>query len=611
MRRSALSGMALALTLATAVPAVAEPETVEVIVVLAPGQGSVPDQARRLAAAHRGQVGFIYQHALQGFTLTLPKAAVAELSTGTGVAYVEPVRAVRAFETQTVPTGIDRIEADLNPSTADMTTVDVAVIDTGVYLGTREDGTLRSHLDLNLRFVADCTTAVFYPLFGSCNGTNYQDENGHGTHVAGIIGARDNDFGSVGVAPNVVLWSAKVLNGDGTGTTGMVLAGIDLVAQNSDSIEVANMSLGFEGTSDAINDAIANAVDRGVVFVVAAGNSASDASGFSPANSPDVITVSAVADFDGLPGGLGAPTCRADQDDTLADFSNFGPAVEIAAPGVCIFSTWLNDGYAVKSGTSMASPYVAGAVARYLAESGFNPNSRADVLAVRDAIIGAGVDQASACGFADVDTSPEPLLFVNGPLFGGTGACEGEPEPNQAPTAGFTFSCVDLTCTFTSTSSDPDGDPLSQAWDFGDGNSSTATDPSHTYGAAGSYTVTLTVSDGSLQDAASQSVTVAEPATVTVEIGPIVFKGKNAEVAVTVLDGSGTPVSGATIEGVWTWADRRGREKSATATAVSDGSGVAVFVRRVSASSLVSFCVNGVTATGYDYIPPPTTCVYP
>ena len=126
------------------------------------------------------------------------------------------------------------------------------------------------------------------------------------------------------------------------------------------------MSLGFVGTSAALDTAIANSVNAGVVYVVAAGNDAIDAAQFSPASHPDVITVSALADFDGLPGGLGAPTCRTDVDDTLADFSNFGPSVEIAAPGVCIYSTFLNDGYiGTYSGTSMASPYVAGAVARY------------------------------------------------------------------------------------------------------------------------------------------------------------------------------------------------------------------------------------------------------
>jgi subtilisin family serine protease len=130
-------------------------------------------------------------------------------------------------------------------------------------------------------------------------------------------------------------------------------------------------------------------VAKGVVYVVAAGNSDKDASTFSPANHPDVVTVSALADFDGVPGGLGSPTCRTDEDDTLANFSNFGSLVEIAAPGVCINSTWLNGGYNTISGTSMASPHVAGAAAVIIATSG-KPTNKTGALAVRQKLIDTG-----------------------------------------------------------------------------------------------------------------------------------------------------------------------------------------------------------------------------
>ena len=115
----------------------------------------------------------------------------------------------------------------------------------------------------------------------------------------------------------------------------------------------------------------AAATDVGVVFVAAAGNDGIDASRFSPANSPDTIAVSALADFDGLPGGFGEPTCRVDEDDTLANFSNFGDTVDIAAPGVCILSTDLDDGYSIKSGTSMAAPHVSGIAALMITTSPF------------------------------------------------------------------------------------------------------------------------------------------------------------------------------------------------------------------------------------------------
>ena len=169
------------------------------------------------------------------------------------------------------------------------------------------------------------------------------------------------------------------------------------------------VSLGCECSTSALDQAIASSVAQGVVYVVAAGNSDKDASTFSPANHPDVITVSALADFDGAPGGLGSPTCRADQDDTLADFSNWGSLVEIAAPGVCILSTWPGGGYNTISGTSMASPHVAGAAA-LLASGANKPTSQAGVFAIRDALVAAeNVDWTEDSG----DGAQEPLLDVS------------------------------------------------------------------------------------------------------------------------------------------------------------------------------------------------------
>jgi subtilisin len=139
------------------------------------------------------------------------------------------------------------------------------------------------------------------------------------------------------------------------------------------------MSLGGSGYNQAEYDAIQGAVNKGVAFAVAAGNSDADAKNYSPAAFNNVLTVSALADFNGAPGGGAAPTCRNDQDDTLADFSNWGSAVDIAAPGVCILSTYpLEKGeYGTISGTSMASPHVAGALA--LLASANNPANATDV----------------------------------------------------------------------------------------------------------------------------------------------------------------------------------------------------------------------------------------
>lgn len=486
-----------------------------VIVVLEPGDTPVREVADRLMAEHGGSRGFVYQHALRGFSAELPAAAVAELARNPEVAYIDPDVPVTLAQTvsQTMPTGVDRVEADLNPGqTSYFDGVTVAVIDTGVWF---ESGV--SHEDLNLRVVFDCTH--IYNIFGVCAGTNYVDENGHGTHVAGIIGAKDNGLGSLGVAPGAELYSFKVINADGTGTLSGVIAGVDAVTGRAGEIEVANMSLTVSPAQQSLDDAVNNSIAAGIVYVVAAGNNGADASGFSPARTSDAITVSALADFDGKAGSVADPTCRNDVvDDHLATWSNFGAAVDIAAPGVCIYSTWLNNGYATLSGTSMASPMVAGAVARYIAENG-RATDRAGVRAIRDAIVGAATLQTSACGFAgDPDAFPEPLLFLNGAAFGGTGECSVASSINLPPVAAddtaSTSQDTPVTVDVLSNDTDPNGHLLSVASVTQPSNGSvTATTADLTYtpdpGFTGADSFTYEVSDGhGGSDSAQVQITV-------------------------------------------------------------------------------------------------------
>ena len=314
------------------------------------------------AKAHGLQVGYVYQHALKGFSAVVPEGRLAALARDSRVAYVETDDLVTLD--QTAPTGVQRIFADQNGSlTIDgvddyRVDVDVAVIDTGVDF---------EHPDLNVAGGVSClSTSGGGPPWSRtyyCE-TGGDDDHYHGTHVAGTIGAIDNGIGVVGVAPGARIWAVKVLDSSGSGYEGGIVAGIDWVAANADTIEVANMSLGGSGFSQAEYDAIQGAVNAGVAFAVAAGNDNDDANNYSPAAFDNALTVSALADFDGEPGGLGSPTCRDDQDDTLADFSNWGNAVQIAAPGVCILSTYpIEQGeYGTISGTSMASPHAAGAL---------------------------------------------------------------------------------------------------------------------------------------------------------------------------------------------------------------------------------------------------------
>jgi subtilisin len=318
-----------------------------------------------VARAHAERFGLevsqVYQHALKGYAATMAAGVARRVASLRAVSWVERDRVVRA-SAQTMPTGINRIDADLSPTAAingvdQRVNVDVAVIDTGIDL---------DHPDLNVYTAGgkNCVSPLAPP----------DDLNGHGSHVAGTIGALDNAAGVVGVAPGARVWPVKVLSDAGVGLTSQIVCGIDHVTANASQIEVANMSLGGGGSDDgncgySNNDsehrAICAAVNAGVTFAVAAGNDHEDAANSVPAAYDEVITVSALADFNGQPGGGAPSTCRSDQDDTFANFSNYGADVDIIAPGVCILSTSMLGGYATLSGTSMASPHVAGGAALY------------------------------------------------------------------------------------------------------------------------------------------------------------------------------------------------------------------------------------------------------
>jgi len=312
--------------------------------------------------AHGASTLHVYRSALRGYSARMSEAAAARVARDPRVAWVQPDR-VFTVAAQTLPTGINRVDAELSPTARingvdERVNVDVAVIDTGIDL---------DHPDLNVHRAGakNCST-----------GRSADDGHGHGTHVAGTIGALDNSIGVVGVAPGARLWPVRVLNNRGSGTTSTVVCGIDYVTAHADEIEVANMSLGGSGrddgncgntNNDAEHKAICSSVAAGVTYAVAAGNSADDAANHIPAAYDEVITVSALADFNGLTGGGAAATCRSDVDDTFADFSNFGADIDLIAPGVCILSSWKGGGYNTISGTSMASPHVAGGAALYTA----------------------------------------------------------------------------------------------------------------------------------------------------------------------------------------------------------------------------------------------------
>jgi len=354
--------------------------------------------ARDHARSYGAEVSHVYRSALKGYAAVIPAARIDDVRNDARVDYLSADRDV-SLAAQTLPTGINRIDGELSSTVSGngsgSVSVDVAVIDTGIDL---------DHPDLNVVGGRNCST-----------GRSFDDGNGHGSHVAGTIAAKDDTQGVVGVAPGARLYAVRVLNNAGSGSFSSVVCGVDWVTANASTIEVANMSLGGTGseprgggcsTGDALHDAICTSVAAGVTYAVAAGNESDNAANHVPAAYDEVITVSALADFDGRPGGLGAPTCRSDVDDTFADFSNFGSDIDLIAPGVCILSTYKRGGYATISGTSMASPHTAGAAALYKAN-----NPGASPAQVKTALRSAGNTNWNDVG--DPDPTKEILVNVD------------------------------------------------------------------------------------------------------------------------------------------------------------------------------------------------------
>lgn len=389
------------------------------IVMLNPGAGAPAGIASEVARRANGEVGFVYG-ALGGFSINLPPAAAQALERDPRVAMVAR-EGVREIVAQTIPTGINRTFAPtytansvlMIDGTDDLRVdADVAIIDSGIDVG---------HTDLNVVGGINCVVksgggpSASY----SCSAAaSYSDDNGHGTHVAGTVGAIDNGQDVVGIAPGVRLLSVKVCDNRGRCPDSQVIAGLDWVVQRGD-VEVANMSLsGPVMSSDPYKPAIDAAVSAGLVVVVAAGNDGHNANLNSPAYVPSAITVSALADYNGIPDGTGTfcttsgPFGYSGPEEHIASFSNYGSAIDIAAPGVCILSTARGGGTELNIGTSMASPHVAGAaavVATDLRRNGSSLVGQAFVDAVTTALTSAG-----NYGYIhESGTVPEPLLDIS------------------------------------------------------------------------------------------------------------------------------------------------------------------------------------------------------
>lgn len=299
----------------------------------------VAGMTQALERSHGFRADHVFSHAVRGFSARLTARQIADLEDDFRVSYVE-LDGEMSITAQTLPWGIDRVDADLSTALAGngsgtVSGVTAYVIDTGIATKHR-DLTVSKHVNFAGGKNADC--------------------NGHGTHVAGTVAAKDDANDVVGMAPGATLVAVKVLSCSGSGSTSGVIKGVDYVTANAvPGRSVANMSLGG-GVSQALDDAVIRSANAGVTYVIAAGNSGADACASSPARAgvtDGIITVAATA-----------------SNDTEASFSNYGACVDIWAPGVSILSTGMRGGTTTMSGTSMASPHVAGAGALVLWSQG-------------------------------------------------------------------------------------------------------------------------------------------------------------------------------------------------------------------------------------------------
>ena len=341
---------------------------------------NVADQA----GANGGQVHFRYSSAIKGFAATLPARAVDRLRSNPNVSYIEADQRVAADTTQSPATwGLDRIDQRALPLNNSYTYtptgsgVNAYIIDTGIR---------RTHSQFGGRAFSGYTAIN--------DGRGSDDCHGHGTHVAGTVGGS-----TYGVAKAVRLYAVRVLDCTGNGTDSGVIAGIDWVTANKVRPAVANMSLGG-GASSALDNAVTNSINSGVTYAVAAGNDGLNACNYSPARAAAAITV-------------GSTTST----DARSSFSNYGTCLDVFAPGSSITSSWYTSDTATNtiSGTSMATPHVAGVAALYL-----QGNTGAAASTVRDAIVNtstANVVTGAGTG------SPNRLLYS--PLTGG-----GTPPPS-------------------------------------------------------------------------------------------------------------------------------------------------------------------------------------
>ena len=494
----------------------APPPMVKVIIGF--NQQSALSARQSLVASVGGQIKQAY-HLVAAVAASIPENRVDALRHNALVSYVEEDGTVQAIDA-TIPWGIRQIGADSVHAYNQGSGVKVAIIDTGIDL---------NQTDLkvagNVTFVA-----------GTSSG---QDDNGHGTHVAGTVAALGNGTGVVGVAPGAALYAVKVLDRNGSGSISGVVSGIQWAVTNK--MQVINMSLGTSSDYTTLHTACDAAYAAGIVIVAAAGNSGNSyGTGVNvlyPAAYDSVIAVAAT-----------------DSTNSRASFSSTGPKVELAAPGVNVLSTCLGGSYCTMSGTSMASPHVAGVAALVIASGIVKDTDGKDGIADE-------VRQRLDSTAEDLGAAGRDSLYGYGLVYAPAAAPQtdippvAKAGPDQVVSDSTNVGSVSVTLN-GSGSYDPDGSIVSWAWSEG----ATPLGSGQTLAvkfAIGSHTVTLTVTDnGGLTATSNVQITVQPDVAPVANAGPdqVVTDNNCDGVESVTLNGSGSYDSDGSIVS-WAWSE--------------------------------------------------------